>query len=230
MTGGAAGLSLARQDGVATIFLDHPERANALDPAEFHALAELFTALAWEGGLRAIVLTGRGERAFCAGLNLANDAAIRQDLSSSGPTGLGAALRAAARVGVPILGRINGACVAGGMGLLGSCDYAIASTGARFGLPEITHGIYPGVAMAGLWRRGAPGVVRRLADTGALIDADAALDAGLVEEICPPMELDDRIAAALSGRVRKSFQVRMQLDPIGVDRRMAQAEARTRLQ
>ncbi|ODT82431.1 MAG: hypothetical protein ABS76_07365 [Pelagibacterium sp. SCN 64-44] len=227
MTGGATGLSLARQDGVATIFLDHPERANALDPAEFHALAELFAALASEGGLRAIVLTGRGERAFCAGLNLANGAAIRQDLSSSGPTGLGAALRAATRVGVPILGRINGACVAGGMGLLGSCDYAVASTGARFGLPEVTHGIYPGVAMAGLWRRGAPGVVR-LADTGALIDADAALDAGLVEEICPPMELDGRIAAALDGRARKSFQARMQLDPRVIDRRMAQAEACTR--
>ncbi|SMQ85695.1 Enoyl-CoA hydratase/carnithine racemase [Devosia lucknowensis] len=204
---GSSGLVVTRKDGVVTIVLDHSERANALDPAEFHALGGLLADLYGEPNLVAVVLTGRGDRFFCAGLNLRNEAAIQADLTSNGPTGLSAALRAAGRLPVPLIGRINGACVAGGMGLLGACDHVIAVDKARFGLPEVRHGIYPHVALAGLHDRGAATVIRRLADTGALIDAGAALVASLVDEIVAPEKLDDAVAQMVS-RIRNGEPLR----------------------
>lgn len=192
------GVLIERHEGVVTITFNHPERANALDPNEFHALADVLAGLAAETGMVAVVLTGRGDRAFCAGLNLCNAGAIQADLASMGPTGLGATLRAAAGLGIPLIGRINGACVAGGLGLVGACDYVISVDTARFGLPEIAHGIYPHVAMAGLHGRGAATVVRRLADTGTMIDAAAALDAGLVDEVVHSAELEAGVGRVLS--------------------------------
>ena len=232
MTADGSGLLLHRSDGLATIVLNHPERANALDPVEFHGLADLFLTLAADARLQAVVLTGQGDRSFCSGLNLRNPEAIRHDLSSPGPTGLGAVLRAAARVGVPIIGRINGACVAGGMGLLGACDYAIASAMARFGLPEINHGLYPYVALAGLHGRGAAGVARRLADTGTMIDAGAALDASLVDQVCASADLDSAVTDWLqtlrSGLALPRFQSRLINGASSVDHRIYQAEIQAR--
>ena len=212
MTSNEQGLLVARQDGVATITLNHPERANALDAAEFHTLAGLLSDLSAERGLITVVITGQGDRAFCAGLNLRDRAAIQSDIASPGPTGLSSALRAAAALSIPLLGRINGACVAGGMGLLGACDHVIAVDTARFGLPEIQHGIYPHVAVAGLHGRGAPSVVHRLADAGALIDAAAAHDAGLADDIVPKGDLDVALGAVIStirsGKMLPRFQAR----------------------
>lgn len=232
MTGLGNGLILYKRDGIATITLNHPERANALDPAEFHALAGMLISLASDVDLRAVVLTGQGDRAFCAGLNLRNGEGIRHDLSSPGPTGLGAALRAAAALPVPIIGRINGACVAGGMGLLGVCDHAIASSTACFGLPEIRHGLYPFVALAGLHGRGSGAVLRRLADSGMLIDAGAAADAGIIDTICAPQDLDSAVHRDLGTMLAHELQDRTRLrlaeGLTSVEERLVYAEAQAR--
>ncbi|WP_160297801.1 enoyl-CoA hydratase/isomerase family protein [Devosia chinhatensis] len=225
---------MTRQDGVVTITLNHPERANALDPAEFHELAEMFGALASATDLRAVIVTGQGERAFCAGLNLRNAPAIAQDLASTGPTGLSAALRAATLLPVPLIARINGACVAGGLGLMGAADLVIAVNTARFGLPEIKHGLYPHVALAGLHHRGAPGVLSRLADTGALIDASAALDADLVDMVVDRASLDVAVASALStiaaGQIPARFIRRKGADLSMFHKRLDAADHAARLQ
>lgn len=232
MSGGGTGLLVTRRNSVVTIVLNHPERANALDPDEFHDLAARLAAEAGAQGTLAVVLTGQGERAFCAGLNLGDRAAIQEDLASAGTTGLGAVLRAAAGLGVPLIGRINGACVAGGMGLLGACDVAIAVDTARFGLPEIRHGIVPHVALAGLHGRGATAVVRRLADTGVMIDAAAALEAKLIDAMFPAAGLDEAIAAQIdairSGRMPARFAERRAAGTASVMQRIDRAEARAR--
>ncbi|SEQ49132.1 methylglutaconyl-CoA hydratase [Devosia sp. YR412] len=226
------GVLVDRRHGVATITLSHPERANALDPAEFHALANVLVELASEPDLVAVVLTGQGARAFCAGLNLRNAEAIQQDLSSQGPTGLSAALRASAALPVPLIGRINGACVAGGMGLLGACDQVVAVDTARFCLPEINHGIYPDVAMAGLHGRGASSVVRRLADSGAMIDSAAALDAGLVDSVVASAQLDgaveDVLSSVRSGQMPARFSARRATDGAAHLARLEAADAAAR--
>ncbi|MGF9762051.1 enoyl-CoA hydratase/isomerase family protein [Microvirga sp. 0TCS3.31] len=232
MTGLGQGLLLDKRDGIATITLSHPERANALDPAEFHALAGMLISLASDIDCRAVVLTGQGDRAFCAGLNLGNEEGVRHDLSSPGPTGLGAALRAAAALPVPIVGRINGACVAGGMGLLGVCDYAIASTTACFGLPEIRHGLYPFVALAGLHGRGSAAVLRRLAGSGVLIDAGAAADAGIIDSMCAPQDLDSAVnrnlVMMLANELPDRMLRRLAEGLKAIEARLVSAEARAR--
>lgn len=221
-----------RQNGVATITLNHVERANALDPAEFHSLAEIFGALASATDLRAVVLTGQGEQAFCAGLNLRNASSITQDLASPGPTGLSAALRAAAALPIPLIARINGACVAGGMGLMGAADLVIAVDTARFGLPEIKHGLYPHVALAGLYDRGATGVLRRLADSGAMIDASAARDAVLIDLVVGRSSFDTEVADALAaidaGKPPERFFRRKGRDPSVLNDRLDMADRAAR--
>jgi enoyl-CoA hydratase/carnithine racemase len=232
MTDLGQGLLLDKRGGIATITLNRPERANALDPAEFHALAGILILLASDPDLRAVVLTGQGDRAFCAGLNLNNEEAIQQDLSSPGPTGLGAVLRAAAALPVPTVGRINGACVAGGMGLLGICDYSIASRTARFGLPEIRHGLYPFVALAGLHGRGREAVLHRLADSGMLIDAREAVHAGIIDSMCAPPDIDSAVhrelerilAQGLPDRTRRRLAVGLK----SIEARLIHAEAQVR--
>jgi enoyl-CoA hydratase/carnithine racemase len=226
------GLLHTQQAGIATITLNHPERANALDPAEFHALAALLDSIGKQPDLRAIVLTGQGDRAFCAGLNLGNAEAIREDIASSGPTGLGQVLRVMTALPVPILGRINGACVAGGMGLLGACDFALASTNARFGLPEIRHGLYPFVALAGLHGRAAPALLDQLAESGTFIDSEAALEASLVDSIWAPDALDAALAAELArldtGKPSERLRNRLALGPESVGQRVFHAESSAR--
>jgi len=225
-------LLLERQGSVATITLNHPERANALYPGEFHALAALLKSEGADPEVRAIVLTGQGERAFCAGLNLADRDAIRADIASAGPTGLGAVLRVAFGLEVPLIARLNGSCVAGGMGLLGACDYAISVSTARYGLPEIPHGMIPHVALAGIRGRARDEFLEDCARTGDLIDAPTALSAGLIDKVCEREELDAAVERFLAGVLNGSVPVRMQrrlaADMLGAQERFAAADAAAR--
>lgn len=226
-------LLLRRQGPVATITLNHPERANALDPGEFHALAALLQSVGADPDVKVVVLTGQGERAFCAGLNLADRDAIRADITSAGPTGLGAVLRVAFGLEVPLIARLNGSCVAGGMGLLGACDYAISVPTARYGLPEIHHGMIPHVALAGLRGRARDEFLDECARTGDLIDARTALTAGLIDELCERQEqdaaLDMFLAAVLAGLTPVRMQRRLAADMVGVHDRFAAADLAARL-
>lgn len=232
MSGPSEALLLTRQGAVATITLNHPERANALDPSEFHALATLLTSVGADPDVQAIVLTGQGERAFCAGLNLADREAIRADIASSGPTGLGEFLRAAFGLNVPLIARLNGSCVAGGMGLLGACDYAISVSTARYGLPEIHHGMIPHVALAGLRGRAREEFLEQCARSGDLFDAQTAVTAGLIDQVCEREELDAAVERFLAGVLAGAKPVRMQrrlaADMVGAQERFAAADAAAR--
>lgn len=233
MSGPSEALLLTRQGAVATITLNHPERANALDPQAFHALAALMESVGKEPGIGAIVLTGQGERAFCAGLNLANKQAIRDDIASDGPTGLGAVLRAAFGLDVLLVARLNGSCVAGGMGLLGACDYAVSVPTARFGLPEINHGMVPHVALAGLRGRASEEFLDQCASSGTLFDAGTALRAGLIDEVVERDQLDgaieDLVNRLLGGVQPIRMQRRLAADMVGAQQRFAAADAAARL-
>ena len=93
--------------------------------------------------LRAIVLTGAGDRAFCAGADLSKGTDIFQAMPDEPTTDFGRLARAVKSLSIPLIGRINGDCVAGGMGLMALCDLAIAADNAQFGLPEVKVGVFP---------------------------------------------------------------------------------------
>ncbi|WP_273282188.1 enoyl-CoA hydratase/isomerase family protein [Pseudooceanicola atlanticus] len=175
---------------VARITIARPERRNALTPAELHGLADILDRLDRDEDVRVVVLTGQGERAFCAGLNLKAEEEIAAEMSGSGPTGLGAVLRRAQSMSKPLIGRINGACVAGGVGLLSACDLALAGADAVFALPEVEVGLYPFVVIEGLRGRVSDGVLAGLAGTARKVTAAEAVTLGLIAQAVPRDELD----------------------------------------
>lgn len=215
-----------RADAVAQVTLTRPEVRNALRPAEQHALAAALASLDSDEGVRLIVLTGTGTAAFSAGLNLKDRAAVLAELEGEGPSGLGAVLRVAQGIATPILGRVNGACVAGGMGLLAACSHAVAVDRAVFALPEVKVGLYPNVVMAGWAHRIAPGALDRMAETGDPIDAAQAQRMGLIDEIVADDDLDAAVRQA-ARRIMDGPPPAPRAIP-GFDAALTAAEARTR--
>ncbi|MBL8589525.1 MAG: enoyl-CoA hydratase/isomerase family protein [Methylobacteriaceae bacterium] len=183
-------IQVRRHGRLGAIVICRPSKRNALAERHFHRLAALLTELDADPGVGAVLLTGEGDKAFCAGADLSPDEQFLERLAIGGPTGLGDVLRAAHALSKPVIGRVNGACYAGGVGLLAACDLVVACDDARFALPEVKLGLFPFVVVAALRRRVAPLHLTRLALTGQPIDAADALRIGLVSHIAPRAGLD----------------------------------------
>lgn len=210
---------------VVRIDIARPELRNALSPDDLHDLADRIARYDADPGIRVIVLSGQGTLAFSAGLDLKNRTAIAAEMAGQGPTGLGSVLRTARAAGTPVIGRINGACVAGGMGLLAACHAAVAADHAIFALPEIRHGLYPHVVLVSWAGRLAKGALDGMAKTGDPISAMEAKRIGLVETVVPPDQLDteiDRIVQEYLKGMRSIWP-----KPLS-DETMCAAERRTR--
>ena len=125
------------------ITINRAERRNALNPQVIAGIHAAMVSASANPSLRAMVLTGAGEKAFCAGADLTEGTAVFAAAANEPTTDFGRLARVVQQIGIPIVARINGACVAGGMGLLSLCDLAIAADHARFGLPEVKVGVFP---------------------------------------------------------------------------------------
>lgn len=188
---------------VARITLDRPEARNALDAEAVLGLTAALDRLAHEPGLRVVVLTGAGDRVFCAGADLA---ALAHD-----PTARRAAGRAFARLLAritsferPIIARVNGACLAGGMGLFLAADLAVCTPKTQFFLPEGNVGMFPMMVGALLRRVVGDRVALDLALTGRKVDASEALRLGLVNRVAAEGALDAETDALVDAVVRMS--------------------------
>src|SRR5690606_262224 len=126
--------------------------------------------------VRVIVLTGTGDKAFCAGADLTAGTGVFSEGLDEPTTDFGRLARRVRELGIPLIARINGACVAGGMGLMSLCDLAIAADHARFGLPEAKVGVFPMQVLVYLRRLIGARHVNELCLTGALISAERARD------------------------------------------------------
>ena len=182
-------LLIDKADGVATVTMNRPEAMNAMSKALRAALDEAFVGLRDDESIRAIVLTGAGERAFTAGL----------DLKELGIEGIGAAnatapasnpVRAIQQCGKPVIGAINGVAITGGFEVALACDVLIASTNARFADTHARVGIVPGWGLSqklsrliGIYR------AKELSLTGNFLDAQTALAWGLVNRVVAPEDL-----------------------------------------
>jgi len=196
MSGAANQEILVRHDGrVATLAICRPAKSNALAQRHFRRMAALLTELDADPEVGSIVLTGEGDRAFCAGADLSPAERFLDGLASGGASGLGDVLRIAHGLSKPLIGRINGACYAGGFGLLAACDLVVACDEARFALPEVKLGIFPFVVLAALRHRVASAHLTRLALTGQPIGAAEAFTIGLVSHVVPRSGLDSMVAS-----------------------------------
>ncbi|MEW4466254.1 enoyl-CoA hydratase [Parasphingorhabdus sp. JC815] len=180
---------LEKSDGVATITLNRPEAMNALSHDLRSALFDACEDIAGDSNIRAAIITGAGERAFTAGL----------DLKELGSSGLGPATdqapgsnpcKALEKLEIPVIGAINGVAITGGFELALACDVRIASTNARFADTHARVGIIPGWGLSQKLSRYI-GLSRacEMSFTGQFLDADTARSWGLVNHVYAPDEL-----------------------------------------
>ena len=187
---------------VVTVVLDRPEQMNAMNTAMGEDLLACFEALARDADVRAVVFTGAGDRAFCAG----GDLKERNEMTDAQWRAQHVIFEQAAlrvlRCPAPVVAAVEGFALAGGCELALLADFIVASETAVFGVPETTLGIFPGIGGTQLLPRivGAP-LAKELIFTGRRMKADEARAAGLVNHLVPAGQARTRateIAAAIA--------------------------------
>ena len=199
-----------RDGSVALVTLNRPEKLNAMSRGMKAELVEALRGLDAHPDVRVIVLTGAGDKAFVAGADIAEFVG-RTTTDQWHLYERGTLYDAVDGLEKPVLARINGLCLGGGLELALACDLRIASERATFGQTEINLGLIPGGgASQRLPRLVGPGVAMRLALTGDTIDAREALRVGLVDEVVPHARLADR-TSEIAGRIASKSGVAIRL-------------------
>ena len=191
-------------DRVARITINRPDKRNALS---WEAMAELRQALAVakaDADVRVVVLTGSGEKAFCAGADLGTmaDGASYADLHDARGE-LALLFRDLWELGKPTVARVRGYALAGGFGVALACDLVVAADDAQFGAPEIDLGLWPHMITVPLTRSMPPKKALELMMTGRRVGADEAAAIGFVNRVVPVDGLDaavDELAATLAAK------------------------------
>jgi enoyl-CoA hydratase/carnithine racemase len=170
--------------------INREERRNAMSPAVLAGLRAGIERAEADPDLRVIVITGCGTKAFCAGADLARGSGSFQYDASIPHLEYADLLRRAWISPMPMIARVNGHCLAGGMGLFGMCDMAVAADSASFGLPEVKIGVFPAQVLSVLQYLIGPRHLAELCITGEPLDAQRAERIGLVNYVVPAAELD----------------------------------------
>jgi enoyl-CoA hydratase/carnithine racemase len=186
-------LVVERRDAVLVARINRPDARNALTPAVITGLADAVSDAEQDPDLRAVVITGTGDRAFCAGMDLRAFASGDQIALDAGVMERFFALLEG-RATIPVIGAANGTAVGGGLELLLGCDIVVASSDAKFGLPEVKRGLLPAGSGYLLGTRVPLGIALEMVLTGDSIDAARANALGLVNAVVAP---GDVMAAAL---------------------------------
>ena len=182
-------------DGVATVTLNNPDKRNMLSGQMLTELVATMEEARDSGAVRAVVLTGAGDRVFCAGADLggfASDASLVEKHFASDL--FLDFFRLMPRLGKPSLCAANGHVLAGGMGLALSCDLLIAKEGATFGTPEINVGAFPYMIMAIIYRNVPRKKVNEMMLLGERLSAEQAVEYGLANKVVPAAEFDAAVA------------------------------------
>ncbi len=178
---------------VAWITINRAEARNALNPDVVRGVHEGIRRADADAQARIVVLTGSGDKAFCAGGDLkAGSNTFASDFSQPS-TDFAQLFMASMHTTKTLVARINGHCMAGGMGLLAMCDLAVAADHALFGLPEVKIGLFPMQVDALLQRLIPRRKMVEMSLTGEPFGAQEALTMGLVNHICPREELDAKM-------------------------------------
>jgi enoyl-CoA hydratase len=196
-------LRVERSGPALRLTIDRPQRRNALDPDLVGALR---AALADLGDARVVVLTGAGDAAFCAGADIGrvtfdpDVTALEQHEQRSGLRELFVELR---ECPLPVVARVQGVALAGGLGLMLACDVVVAADSAKFGMPEVDVGLWPFMIGALVTRHVSAKRALDLMMTGRWVDAATAHEWGLVSRVVPAAALDDAVdelVGELSGK------------------------------
>ena len=194
-------LTVEQRGPVLWLTITREERRNAMSHGVLVGMAQAIAAAQGQRDIRAIVITGAGVKAFCAGADLQSANAFTTDYSE--PHGhLAQLLRVARASCVPLIARVNGACMAGGMGLLSMCDMAVAAPHAVFGLPEVKVGVFPAQVLSVLQHLIPRRILNEMCLTGEPITSAQALELGLLNYVDD--DVDDKLQWLLNRLLDKS--------------------------
>jgi enoyl-CoA hydratase/carnithine racemase len=196
-------LVVERRGGVVVARLNRPDARNALTPSLLAAIGRTAVEADTHADSRVLVITGTGDRAFCAGMDLRAFAAGGDDIFAGDPDAMANYWRLLrGDVSIPVVGAANGTAVGGGLELLLGCDVVVASSEARFGFPEVQRGLFPAGRGTMVGSRIAMAHALELTLTGDLISAERAREIGLLNAVVPPADVmtaalayADRLAA-----------------------------------
>ena len=193
-------VEIARDGAVARVTLSRPQLHNAFDEALIQGLADAFAALGEDAAVRVVMLTGAG-RSFSAGADLnwmKRAAGYDEERNRADARALELMLRTIDECPKPVVALVNGAAIGGGVGLVAACDIAIAAEGAQFATSEVRLGILPAVIAPFVVRAIGPREARRWFLTAERFGAEEARRIGLVHEVAPADQLEERGAAMVA--------------------------------
>jgi enoyl-CoA hydratase/carnithine racemase len=185
------------------ITINRPDKRNALNASVIAGIVDGYRRAHEDSDVRVIVLTGAGDKAFCAGADLQPGAGFAFDLSRPN-LDYADMLRMAQNATKPTIARVNGVCMAGGIGLLCMTDMAVAADDVVFGLPEVKVGVFPMQVLSLLQSIAPPRLVREWCFTGEPFSAQEAKEAGLLNHVAPRAELDARVEWLVAHLIDKS--------------------------
>lgn len=181
-------------NNILTVTLNRPEAGNSLNAALSLGLAEALTRANEDPEVRVVVITGAGEKIFCAGMDLKAFAA-GEDLAK-----IGAGMVALQKCKKPVIAAVNGHALAGGYEVVMACDLVVSADHAKFGIPEVKRGLFAAGGGVRLASRIPLPIALELGLTGDPIDAQRALSLGLINQVVPAGELINA-ATALAARI-----------------------------
>lgn len=197
-------LLVERDGAVAIVTINRPEKRNALNTRTMREIHQVMTALAADADVRAVVVTGAGDKAFVAGADISELAVMTpaggQEHAAAGQR----AFDAIETMGKPVVAAVNGFALGGGCELAMACTIRIAADSARFGQPEINLGLTPGYAgTQRLPRLVGRGRALEMLLTGEMIGAERAFDIGLVNRVVPAAALRQEALALATALAAK---------------------------
>lgn len=226
-------LLVAQRDAVLWLTINREERRNAMSHGVLAGMARAITAAQTDRGVRAIVITGIGTKAFCAGADLQASNTFVTDYSE--PHGhLAQLLRVAKASNIPLIARVNGACMAGGMGLLSMCDMAVAARHAVFGLPEVKVGVFPAQVLSVLQHLIPRRKLAELCLTGEPMTAEEALAIDLVNHVDDDVDaklqwLLERLLNKAPAAIRRGLYTMKKIEAMAFEESMSFTESQIAL-
>jgi len=192
-------------NNIATLTINRQDRRNAISIETIHLFLQHLDEAEKDPAVRVILITGTGEKAFCAGADLGGDP---DGKIQAGFESYAQLLKRLSGYPKPVVARVNGACMAGGMGFMLACDIVIARNDAQFGTPEVNVGLWPMMIGALIYRNTLRKKAMEMVLLGERLNADQALAMGLITRAVPADRLDDEV-----NRVTRSLA---QKSPIGM--------------
>jgi enoyl-CoA hydratase/carnithine racemase len=186
---------------IASLTINREDRRNAISIETINLFLQHLDQAETDPEVRVILITGAGDKAFCAGADLGGDADSR---IQAGFTSYAQLLKRLSGYPKPVVARVNGACMAGGMGIMLACDIVIAGNDAKFGTPEVNVGLWPMMIGALIYRNTLRKKAMEMVLLGERLNADQAREMGLITRAVPAEHLDDEVNRVLQSLAEKS--------------------------